>query len=124
MENERYTYISGIIKNNNHKLLCINGMTGHIHILFGMRPSQFLSNLMQDIKGDSSKWINTRKFVVWKFSWQEGYGAFAYGKSQLSNIITYIEQQEEHHKRKTFTEEYVNKFEVEYDERFIFKTIE
>ncbi|MFI5150541.1 MAG: IS200/IS605 family transposase [Bacteroidia bacterium] len=126
-KDELYKYISGIIKNNNHKPLCINGMPDHIHILFGMRPSQSLSELMQDIKADSCKWINDRNFVREKFAWQKGYGAFTYGKSQLSHIIGYIEKQEEHHKKKTFTDEYrdiLNKFEVEYDERFLFKPIQ
>jgi REP element-mobilizing transposase RayT len=103
---ELYKYITGIIQNNNHKLLSINGMHDHVHVLFGMRPVQSLSDLMQDIKGSSSKWINDKKLVKGKFSWQEGYGAFSYSKSQLPQVIKYIEQQEKHHKKRTFTEEY------------------
>lgn len=102
-------------------------MPDHVHILFGMRPVQSLSDLLQDIKGNSSKWINDKKFVRGKFSWQEGYGAFSYSKSQLPQIIRYIERQQEHHKKKTFTEEYkesLDAFRVEYDERYIFKTVE
>jgi len=124
---ELYKYISGIIRKQGHKLLAINGMPDHIHILFGMKPIQSLSDLLQDIKGDSSKWINDKKHVRGKFSWQEGYGAFSYGKSQLPQIIQYIENQEEHHKKKTFIEEYksfLNDFEVDYDERYIFKPAE
>ena len=108
-------------------MLAINGMPDHIHVLFGMRPSQSLSDLLQDIKGNSSQWINNRKFVRGKFSWQEGYGAFSYSKSQIPQVIRYIERQEEHHKKKTFIEEYkefLNAFGVEYDERYIFKSIE
>ncbi len=105
-KDELYKYISGTIQNHNHKLLIINGMPDHIHILFGMRPAQSLSDLLQDIKGNSSKWINERKFVRGKFSWQEGYGAFSYSKSQLHQVIQYIESQQEHHKKKTFLEEY------------------
>jgi putative transposase len=126
-KDELFKYISGIIKNNNHKILSINGMPDHVHLLFGMRPVQSLSDLMQDIKGSSSKWINDRKFVKGKFSWQEGYGAFSYSKSQLPRVIRYIERQEEHHKKKTFMEEYkgfLEKFEIEYDERYVFKSIE
>jgi putative transposase len=126
-KDELYKYISGIVKGNNHKMLSINGMPDHVHVLFGMRPVQSLSDLMQDIKGNSSKWINDRKFVKDKFSWQEGYGAFSYSKSHLPQIIEYIERQEEHHKKKTFMEEYkgfLEKFEVEFDERYIFKPIE
>lgn len=126
-KDELYKYISGIIKNNGHKLLIINGMPDHIHVLLGMRPMQSLADLMRDIKSDSSKWINDNNLAKGKFSWQEGYGAFAYSRSQLPQIIKYIEQQEDHHKRKTFVEEYIEilkAFEVEYDERYIFKPIE
>lgn len=126
-KDELYKYISGIIQKQNHKLLCINGMPDHIHVLFGMRPSQSLSDLLQDIKGDSSKWINKKNFVNGKFSWQEGYGAFSYGKSQLPQVCRYIERQVEHHKKKTFLDEYkefLDAFGIEYDERFLFKPVE
>lgn len=126
-KDELYKYITGIIQKNNHKLLAINGMPDHIHILFGFRPTQSLSDLMQDIKGDSSKWINAKNFVRGSFSWQEGYGGFSYSKSQLPSIISYIHNQEEHHKKKTFMEEYkkfLEEFGIEYDERYIFKPVE
>lgn len=126
-KDELYKYISGIIQNYNHKLLAINGMTDHKHILFGMRPVQSISELMQQVKEDSSKWINKRKFIRSKFSWQEGYGAFSYSKSQIPRVIQYIEKQEEHHKKKTFIEEYkefLKAFGVEYDERYIFKAVD
>jgi REP element-mobilizing transposase RayT len=126
-KDELYKYITGVLSNNHHKLLAINGMPDHVHILFGMRPTQSLSDLLQDIKGSSSKWINDKKFVRDKFSWQEGYGAFSYGKSQLTHIIRYIEKQQEHHQKKTFIQEYeefLNAFEVEYNERYIFKPVE
>ena len=125
-KDEFYKYITGIIKNNKHKMLIINGMPDHIHILIGMRPTQSVSDLMQDIKGDSSKWINGKKFMKEKFEWQEGYGAFSYGKSQIKNVITYIENQEKHHRKKTFKEEYIEflqKFEIDYNEQFIFKDL-
>ena len=99
-KDELHKYITGIVQNNNHKLLSINGMPDHIHILFGLRPSQSLSDLMQDIKGSSSKWINEKKFVHGKFSWQDGYGAFSYSKSEVSNVIGYINNQQLHHKKK------------------------
>ena len=123
-KNELYKYITGIIQNNKHKLLIINGMPDHIHILIGMRPTQSISDLVQEIKANSSKWINEQKFTSEKFEWQEGYGAFSYGKSQIKNVIKYIENQEEHHKIKTFREEYLDflqKFEVDFDEKYIFK---
>jgi REP element-mobilizing transposase RayT len=110
-----------------HKLLAINGMPDHVHVFFGMRANQSLSDLMQDIKGSSSKWINDKKFTKGRFEWQEGYGAFSYSKSQASKVITYIQNQEAHHRKQTFLEEYkgfLEKFEVNYDERYIFKTPE
>ena len=125
-EQRLYQYITGIIQNHGHKLLVINGMPDHIHILFGMRPTQSLSDLMRDVKGDSSLWINENKFVAGKFSWQEGYGAFSYSKSQIPAVATYIENQELHHKKKTFIEEYLKilqDFEIEYNENYIFKPI-
>jgi REP element-mobilizing transposase RayT len=108
-------------------MLAINGMADHVHVFFGMRPNSSLSDLMQDIKGDSSKWINNKGFVQGRFSWQEGYGAFSYSKSSIKNVIDYIKNQELHHKKRTFIEEYrdfLKKFEVDFDERYIFKPIE
>jgi putative transposase len=125
-KNELYRYISGIIQNHQHKVIAINGMADHVHILIGLRPNQSISELMQKVKGDSSKWINQKGFVIGKFSWQEGYGAFSYGKSQVDDVIEYIKKQEIHHQRKTFKEEYrqfLEKFAVDYDERFVFKEI-
>jgi len=107
-KDELYKYISGIIKNNDHKPLAINGMPDHIHVFLGMRLSQSLSDLMQDIKGNSSKWINEKRFLKYKFSWQEGYGAFSYSKSQLPRVITYLNNQDIHHKKKSFLEEYTD----------------
>lgn len=123
---ELYKYIAGIIKTNNHKLLAINGMPDHIHILIGMRPTQSVSDLMQDIKGSSSKWINEKKFIKSKFEWQEGYGAFSYSKSQLNSVISYINHQETHHKKISFRDEYLDflrKFEIDFDEKYIFKEL-
>ncbi len=125
-EQRLYQYITGIIQNPGHKLLSINGMSDHIHVLFGMRPTQSLSDLMRDIKGDSSLWVNENKFVAGKFSWQEGYGAFSYSKSQIPAVATYIENQELHHRKKPFIEEYkkiLQDFEIEFDDKYIFKPI-
>ena len=122
-KDELYKYIAGIIQNQNHKVLAINGMPDHLHIFFGLRPNQSLADLMQDIKGGSSKWINDNKFVRGKFEWQAGYGAFSYAKSQVNNVIDYIKNQEDHHRKKTFIEEYrffLEKFNVQYDDRYIF----
>lgn len=124
--NELYKYITGIVQNNKHRLLAINGMPDHIHILFGFRPSQSLSDLMQDIKGGSSRWINERRFVNGKFSWQEGYGAFSYSKSDLPDVIRYIECQQQYHRKEKFMDEYLgllNSFEIDYKDEFIFKPV-
>ena len=126
-KDELYKYITGIVQNNKHKMLAINGMPDHVHILFGFRPSQSLSDLMQDIKGSSSKWINEKRFIKGKFSWQEGYGAFSYSKTDLPNVIQYIKNQEEHHKMRSFIEEYedlLKEFEIDYDDRFVFKPVD
>ncbi|UTA69488.1 IS200/IS605 family transposase [Emticicia sp. 21SJ11W-3] len=125
-KNELYKYITGVIQEQKHKLIIINGMPDHLHILIGMHPTQSISELVQDIKGNSSTWINKRKLVLGKFEWQEGYGAFSYSKSQVKDVIKYIENQEEHHRIKPFREEYLNflkKFEVEYNEKYIFKEL-
>jgi len=126
-EEELYKYISGIVRNNKHKLLSINGMPDHIHLLVGLRPSQSLSDLMQDVKGSSSKWINEKKFVRGKFSWQEGYGGFSYSKGDVPKVIAYINNQKVHHQKQSFLSEYLEllkEFEIEFDERFIFKPVE
>ncbi len=126
-KDQLYRYITGIIQNNGHKLLIINGMPDHIHILFGFRPTQSLSDLMQDVKGDSSRWINEKKLIKGRFSWQEGYGAFSYSKSHVSSVIKYIQNQEIHHRRLSFLEEYkkmLDDFGVDYNERYLFKPVE
>ena len=125
-KDELYKYITGIIQSYDHKVLQINGMPDHIHIFFGMRPSQSLSDLMKQLKQDSSKWINGNGLADGKFSWQAGYGAFSYSKSHVPRVIKYIANQEEHHKSKTFGDEYLEILKesgIDYDERFILKTI-
>ena len=108
---ELYRYITGIIQNHGHKVLAINGMPDHVHILIGIRPTQSLSDLMQDIKGDSSKWINLKGFIKSRFSWQSGYGAFSIDKSRVEAIIEYIRKQELHHLKKSFKDEYLDLLE-------------
>lgn len=127
VKEELYKYISGIIHNKKHKLLSINGVQDHIHILIGLNPSLALSDLVRDIKNNSSKFINEKKWVPGKFQWQEGYGAFSYSRSQRDEIISYLQNQELHHKKRSFREEYVEmlkKFEVNYDEDYIFEFYE
>jgi putative transposase len=123
---ELYKYITGIIQGQKHKLIAINGTSDHIHALFGMRPNQALSDLTQDIKGDSSGWINKKGFIRGKFSWQEGYGAFSIGKEQIPAFATYIENQEEHHRKKSFLDEYRKLLEdhnIPYNESYIFEPV-
>ena len=121
-----YKYMSGIISNNGHKTYAINGMPDHVHALVSMNPKQAPSDLMHDVKRSSSLWINENRFVAGKFAWQEGFGVFSYGKSQIPDIARYIEQQKKHHEKRTFIEEYIQflkLFEIEYDERYIYKPI-
>lgn len=125
-KDELYKYITGIIQHYNHKVLAINGVEDHIHIFIGMRPTQSIADLLQDIKGSSSKWINENNFLNTKFEWQSGYGAFSYSKSHVQNVINYIARQESHHKKESFREEYLNSlkdFEIDYDENYIFKDL-
>ncbi len=120
-------YMTGIVQNNGHKMIAINSMPDHLHFFFGFRPNQSLSDLMRIVKSDSSEWINKEKFNSSTFRWQEGYGAFSYSRSQIKVVSEYIANQEEHHKKKTFLEEYkqfLKQFEVEHDERYIFKPLE
>jgi putative transposase len=119
-----HRYITGIVQNKGHKMININTMPDHLHMLFGLRPDQSLSNLMQIVKGDSSEWINEQQFTDNIFRWQECYGVFSYEKKTIPIIASYIENQELHHRKKTFLEEYkefLQEFDVEYDERYIFK---
>jgi putative transposase len=115
-KDELYKYITGIIQEPGHKLLAINGMPDHLHVFFGMRPIQSLSDLMQNVKQDSSGWINRKKFIKERFEWQEGFGAFSYRKSQALRVIAYVQNQENHHRKITFLDEYkkfLEKFEVQ-----------
>ena len=126
-EEELYKYITGIITNKGQKLIAINGMPDHIHLLIGMKPSCCLSDLVREIKKASNSFINEKKFSKFKFEWQEGYGAFSYSHSSLDNVIAYIQNQKEHHKKKSFREEYIDflrKFEVKYKDEYLFNWIE
>jgi putative transposase len=125
-KDEIYKYITGIITNHKQKLIAINGMPDHIHILVGIKPDISLSDLVRDIKSNSSKFINEQKWINGKFEWQTGFGAFSYGHSQLSNVIKYIENQEEHHKTKTFGEEYIaflKLFNIDFRNEYLFEDV-
>jgi REP element-mobilizing transposase RayT len=119
-----HKYITGIFQENRHKMLQINSMPDHIHILVGLNPEQSISSIIQNVKAESSKWINDRELTPSKFAWQQGYGAFSYSRSHLSRVIRYIQQQERHHRKQTFLNEYksfLKAFCIEYDDRYIFK---
>lgn len=123
-KNELYKYIAGIIKGKEQKPIIVNGMPDHIHAFIGLRPAMAIADITRDIKNNSSKFINENEFVNGKFAWQEGYGAFSYSHSHIGKVYNYIFNQEEHHKKKTFKEEYfdlLKKFEIEYDERYLFE---
>lgn len=126
-EEELYKYISGIIANQGQKLLAINGTKDHLHIFLGIKPNCRISDLVRDIKSDSSEMINQKKLSNFRFNWQEGYGAFSSGESQKQDVISYVMNQKEHHKRTTFREEYFNflrKFEVDYNLEYLFDFFE
>jgi putative transposase len=124
---ELQKYITGIVTAQKHKLIAINNMPDHLHLLAGLRPDAALSDLVRDVKAGSSKFINEKHWVMGRFSWQEGFGAFSYARSQLGAVIRYIQNQQKHHVKKSFRDEYVElleKFGVEYDQKYIFKTNE
>jgi putative transposase len=122
-----HQYITGIFQENNHKMLQINSMPDHIHIFIGMRPHQSISSLIQNVKTESSKWIKAQNLGKQSFAWQEGYGAFSCSKSQVPDVIRYVKNQEKHHIKETFLDEYrkfLKVFEIEWDEQYIFKELE
>ena len=124
---ELHKYTTGILRNNGQKLIEINSMPDHVHILIGLKPSMALSDLVKDIKSESSGFINEKKWIRGRFNWQEGYGAFSYSHSHLDAVIRYIRNQEKHHSAKSFRDEYMTllrKFDIAFDEKYIFEFIE
>jgi putative transposase len=124
---QAFKYMAGIIKEKGQKPIIVNGVTDHVHLFIGLKPAMPLSDLVRDIKNNTSNFINDKKYLKGKFSWQEGYGAFSYSHSQLDMVYQYILNQEEHHKKKIFKSEYLDllqKFEIEYDEKYLFEWIE
>lgn len=126
-KNELHKYIAGIIKGKKQKPIIVNGMPDHIHALIGLKPIMRISDLVRDIKNNSTNFVNDRKFVQGKFSWQEGYGVFSYSYSQIKNVYSYILSQDERHKKKTFKDEYLEllkEFQIEYNEKILFDWID
>ena len=121
---ELQKYMTGIITNKKQKLYAIYCMPDHTHILVSMKPDMSISDLARDIKANSSSFIKEKKFLASTFSWQEGFGAFSYSKSQASNVVNYILTQPEHHQKITFKSEYMNllkEFGIEYNEKYLFE---
>ena len=124
---ELQKYITGIVSGQKQKLISINNLPDHVHLLVGIKPDMALSDLVRDVKAGSSKFIKDKRWVNGRFSWQEGFGAFSYSRSQMATVIRYIENQQKHHAKKSFRDEYIKlleNFGVEYDPRYIFKTSE
>ena len=123
-ETEVYKYMAGIIKAKDQKPLAINGMPDHIHILIGLRPAMRISDIVRDIKNNSSNFINDHSWLKQKFAWQEGYGAFSYSQSNFGNVIDYIKNQKRHHSKYNFKKEYLSllkKFEIPFEEKYLFE---
>jgi REP element-mobilizing transposase RayT len=126
-EERLFQYITGIVRTKEQKLIAINGMPDHIHIFIGMKPSCCLSDLVREIKKGSNDFIKENNLTKFKFSWQEGYGAFSYSHSQIDAVVKYILNQKEHHKKVNFRDEYIDflkKFEIEHDEKYLFNWID
>ncbi len=122
-EDQLHKYITGIVQNNGHKMIAINSVSDHLHLFTGLNPVQSIADLMRQVKGDSSEFINKKNFIKHQFYWQEGYGAFSNSHSQIDAVVKYIMNQKQHHANTGFRDEYVNmlkKYKVDYNEQFIF----
>jgi len=125
-EERLYQYITGIVQNKGQKMIAVNGTSNHIHIFIGMQSSCCLSDLVRKIKKSSNEFIKDNRLSKFRFAWQEGYGAFSYSRSQIDAVAKYVMNQKSHHRKVTFKEEYIeflNKFQIEYDEKYLFEWI-
>ncbi len=125
-EERLHKYIRGIVQNNGHKMLAINSVSDHLYMFIGLNPEQSISDIMRLVKGDSSEFINSEKCTTGKFQWQSGYGVFSNSHSQIDAVVKYILNQKEHHKKRTFRDEYLsmlNDYEIDFDERYIFSDL-
>lgn len=126
-EERLYQYITGIVQSKGQKMLAINGVSNHIHIFINIKPNCSIADLVREIKKSSNKFINENKFTPFKFQWQEGYGVFSYSHSHIDRVAKYVMNQKEHHRKKTFKEEYLEmlqKMNVDYDNKYLFDFIE
>jgi len=122
-KSEMLGVIGNLINESRSKVILVNGTSDHVHCFFGLHPADSVSKLMQTVKAKSSKWLNKTGHLNHRFEWQEGYGAFSYNRSHVDAVYKYIQNQENHHKKVTFLNEYINmleKFGIEYDEKYIF----
>ena len=123
-ETEVYKYIAGIVSGKDQKLLAVNGMPDHVHVLVGLKPAMRVSDLVRDIKNNSSNFINEKGWLKQKFSWQEDYGVFSYSESNFGKVIDYIKDLKIHHERRTFRQEYfllLKKFNIPFEEKYLFE---
>jgi REP element-mobilizing transposase RayT len=124
---ELQKYITGVVQNRKQKVLAINNIPDHLHLFVGFGTTMSIADFMEEVKSISSKFINEKGWINGRFEWQRGYGVFSYSRSQIDDVIKYIANQQEHHKKKAFKEEYLEflkKIEVDYDERYLFEWIE
>lgn len=125
-ETQLYKYITGIAQNHEHKMIAINGMPDHVHVFIGLNPKESPSNCMKIMKQSSSEWINKERLTSSRFSWQEGFGAFSYGRSQIDAVYKYIEKQKDHHQKKSFINEYkefLKAYDIHFEDKYLFKEI-
>jgi len=120
---ELHKYMTGLVQNRKAKMLAIHCMPDHVHLFVGFKPIISISDFIKEIKVESNEFINSKKWVKGKFAWQEGYGVFSYSQSHIGNVIEYVNNQESHHHKKSFREEYVEfltEFEIPYEEKYLF----
>jgi REP element-mobilizing transposase RayT len=120
-------YMSGIVTNLGHKSIIINGMADHLHLFIGLNPTISISETVKELKRSSTLFINEKRFFNGNFEWQAGYGGFSYGRSQVRRVFEYIKNQEVHHQKRTFKEEYLeflDLYEIKYEDRFLFDFFE
>ncbi len=125
-KNKLFQYMSGIITNKGHKSIIVNGVSDHVHLFVGLKPANSVSDLIRDVKNNSTNFINKKGFVRGKFCWQDGYGVFSYSQSHIEKVYNYIKNQEVHHAKKSFKEEYINllkNFQIKYNEKHLFDWI-
>jgi REP element-mobilizing transposase RayT len=119
--------MTSLVQARKAKMLAVHSMPDHTHLFVGFKPSVLISDFVKEIKVQSNDFIISKKWIKGAFSWQEGYGVFSYGHSQIDRVCKYVLNQEAHHKKKTFKQEYIEfleKFEVPFEERYLFKWIE